>query len=314
MRMRIMAVVCGLAVGAISVAGAEPAMEETIASDDLLSGEANERLESIGRRAAEQELILQVNAPDIWESEIMTPVRRGAGDGGLEVNFVNTMRDTVLIRGVHEMEEEDPLETLKRITNDAKARSIEEAGDTGESAGAKTGSAAPGAPRSEKSSNSRPDIEQPAMEAPETRVERPRAELPRSDIGESTRRVNGEESEQSGQRAAPRPAPEPSKKPDLAPPQPGDGPSSATGGDAAGKTAEKERFEDLYNEGRTIRRSLTAEQLRKDDRIYSGNHHNVVVRRGISTSVFWLEGELPDGRIEHQERNRYVVIESKQER
>lgn len=314
MRMRIMAVVCGLAVGAISVAGAEPAMEETIASDDLLSGEANERLESIGRRAAEQELILQVNAPDIWESEIMTPVRRGAGDGGLEVNFVNTMRDTVLIRGVHEMEEEDPLETLKRITNDAKARSIEETEDTGESAGAKTGSDAPGSPRSEKSSNSRPDIEEPAMEAPETRVERPRAELPRSDIGESTRRVNGEESEQSKQRAAPRPAPEPSEKPDLAPPQPGEGASPATGGEAAGKTAEKERFEDLYNEGRAIRRSLTAEQLRKDDQIYSGNHHNVVVRRGISTSVFWLEGGLPDGRIEHQERNRYVVIESKQER
>lgn len=314
MRMRIMAVVCGLAVGAISVAGAEPAMEETIASDDLLSGEANERLESIGRRAAEQELILQVNAPDIWESEIMTPVRRGAGDGGLEVNFVNTMRDTVLIRGVHEMEEEEPLETLKRITNDAKARSIEETENTGESAGAKTGAAAPGSPSSEKSSNSRPDIEQPAMEAPETGVERPRAELPRSDIGESTRRVNGEESEQSEQRAAPRPAPESSEKPDLAPPQPGEGASPATGGDAAGKTAEKERFEDLYNEGRAIRRSLTAEQLRKDDRIYSGNHHNVVVRRGISTSVFWLEGGLPDGRIEHQERNRYVVIESKQER
>lgn len=310
MRMRMMLLACGLAVGVIPVAGAEAVMEETIASDVLLSGEANERLEDIGRRAAEEGLVLQVNAPDIWESEIMTPVRRGAGDGGLEVKFVNSMRDTVLIRGVEEGEDEDPLETLKRITNNAKARSIEQDSNGGDTPEAETSSAPAGSSRSEKPSGSRPDIEQPSMDVPEVRVERPRAELPRSDVRESARQVNGARAEP---RSTPEPRPQQAERPDAASRQSGDRASAPDAG-TAGEAAEKERFEEVYNQGRAIRRSLGTDQLKKDDLIYSGEHHNVVVRRGISTSVFWLDGELPENRIEHQERNRYVVVESKEER
>ncbi len=185
MRMKFMVVVCGLAVGMMSMASAEPALKETISSDDLLSGAANERLEEIGRRAADNELVLQVNAPDIWESEILTPVRRGAGDTRIEIKFVNALRDTVMIRGVGADEAEDPLETLKRITNNAKARSLlEDEPREQESEPAPRDSGASG-----ERSPSRPDIERPDTEVPEMRVERPAAKLPRSNARESSRRA-----------------------------------------------------------------------------------------------------------------------------
>lgn len=316
MRMRFIAVVCGLAVGMVPVASAEPVMEETIASDALLSGEANERLQDIGRRAAEQELVLQVNAPDIWESEILTPVRQGAGDTRLEVKFVNTMRDTVTIRGVEASEAEDPLETLKRITNNAKARSVteqmEQDDGAGQGAGREAASSSPS--QSNKSSKSRPDIERPDTNVPEVRVERPTPEMPQSDLKASSRRLY--EDEAARQSAGP-PEPEAAEDPE---------PASAPGGDPEGDetdasiedsraaSKEKRRLEDLYNDGRAVRRSLAPDELQKDDLIYSGNHHNLVVRDGIATRTFWLEGDLPEDRVEHQEHNRYVVIESKDQR
>lgn len=316
MRMRSIAVVCGLAVGMVPVASAEPVMEETIASDALLSGEANERLQDIGRRAAEQELVLQVNAPDIWESEILTPVRQGAGDTRLEVKFVNTMRDTVTIRGVEASEAEDPLETLKRITNNAKARSVteqmEQDDGAGQGAGREAASSSPS--QSNKSSKSRPDIERPDTNVPEVRVERPTPEMPQSDLKASSRRLY--EDEAARQSAGP-PEPEAAEDPEPASAPGGDPERDETDAsieDSRAASKEKRRLEDLYNDGRAVRRSLAPDELQKDDLIYSGNHHNLVVRDGIATRTFWLEGDLPEDRVEHQEHNRYVVIESKDQR
>lgn len=316
MRMRFIAVVCGLAVGMVQVAIAEPVMEETIASDALLSGEANERLQDIGRRAAEQELVLQVNAPDIWESEILTPVRQGAGDTRLEVKFVNTMRDTVTIRGVEASEAEDPLETLKRITNNAKARSVteqmEQDDGAGQGAGREAASSSPS--QSNKSSKSRPDIERPDTNVPEVRVERPTPEMPQSDLKASSRRLY--EDEAARQSAGP-PEPEAAEDPEPASAPGGDPERDETDAsieDSRAASKEKRRLEDLYNDGRAVRRSLAPDELQKDDLIYSGNHHNLVVRDGIATRTFWLEGDLPEDRVEHQEHNRYVVIESKDQR
>lgn len=318
MRMRFIAVVCGLAVGMVPAASAEPVMEETIASDVLLSGEANEHLQDIGRRAAEQDLVLQVNAPDIWESEILTPVRQGAGDTRLEVKFVNTMRDTVTIRGVEASEAEDPLDTLKRITNDAKARSVTEQMEQDDRAGqgAERKAASSSASQSNKSSKSRPDIEKPDTNVPEVRVERPTPEMPQSDVRGSSRRLY--ENEAPRQSAEPpeaeaeaeaEMAEESAPAPDSDPGQ--DEPGASTQ-DTRAASKEKRRLEDLYNGGRAVRRSLAPNELEEDDLIYSGNHHNLVVRDGITTKTFWLEGDLPENRVEHQERNRYVVVERKE--
>lgn len=304
MRMKFMVVVCGLAVGMVSMAVAEPALKETISSEDLLSGAANERLEGIGRRAAENELVLQVNAPDIWESEILTPVRRGAGDIRIEIKFVNALRDTVVIRGVGADEAEDPLETLKRITNNAKARSLlEDEPREKESESAPRDSAA-----SSGQSPSRPDIERPDTEVPEMRVKRPAAKLPRSDAGESSRRAREDRDEG---RLASRPRPEPSEQPDPVPPAATPTPEEEQApADESEAVEERRRFERLYNDGRTIREDLGADDLKKGDLIFSGAHYNVVVRQGISTKTYWLKGDLPEERIEHQERNRYLVADS----
>lgn len=311
MRMRFIAVVCGLAVGMVSVAGAEPVMDETIASDALLSGEANERLQDIGRRAAEQELVLQVNAPDIWESEILTPVRQGAGDTRLEVKFVNTMRDTVVIRGVEASEAEDPRETLKRITNNAKARSVTEEMERNEKAGQDESAASSRNSQSKKSSKSRPDIDKPDTNVPEVRVERPSPDMPQSNPGNSSHRLYADG-------MVPQSVERPQSEADEAGPvsTPDDGEeeaeTAASTDDNEAAAKEKRRLEDLYNDGRTIRRTLSADELKKKDLIYSGNHHNLVVREGITTKTFWLEGSLPEDQVEHQERNRYVVVESKE--
>lgn len=321
MRMRFIGVVCGLAVGMVSVASGEPVMEETIASDVLLSGEANEHLQDIGRRAAEQDLVLQINAPDIWESEILTPVRQGAGDTRLEVKFVNTMRDKVIIRGVEASDAEDPLETLKRITNNAKARSVTEQMEQNDKAeqGAGREAASSNGSQSNKSPKSRPDIEKPDTNVPEVRVERPTPEMPQSDLSGSSRRLY--EDEAARQSAGPPEAevkaesegaeePDPMSEPDGDPQR--DEPGASTE-DARAASKEKRRMEDLYNDGRAVRRSLAPNELQENDFIYSGNYHNLVVRDGITTKTFWLEGDLPESRVEHQERNRYVVVESNED-
>lgn len=309
MRMRFMAMVCGLAVGVMSMAvGAQPALQESIPSDQLLSGEADEHLEEIGRRAAGMELVLQVNAPDIWESEILTPLRRGAGDTRIEVKFVNTLRDTVVIRGVEAGQDEDPLDTLKRITNNAKARSLM-ADDPQEQ---EAESRQPNSAQENGKSSLRPDIEGPDTDVPEMRVERPRAELPKSNARESSRRARADRAEK---RPDPAPQPKSAEEPASSPPDAGpveEGVSPTPAEDAAA-AEEKKRFEDMYNNGRAIRRSLAVDELRKDDLIFAGEHQNVVVRRGISTTAFWLDGAFPENRVEHQERNRYVVIERKEE-
>lgn len=312
MRMRFIAVVCGLAVGMVSVAVAEPVMDETIASDALLSGEANERLQDIGRRAAEQELVLQVNAPDIWESEILTPVRQGAGDTRLEVKFVNTMRDTVVIRGVEASEAEDPRETLKRITNNAKARSVTEEMERNEKAGQDESAASSRNSQSEKSSKSRPDIDKPDTKVPEVRVERPSPDMPQSNPGNSSHRLSADG---MVPQSVERPQPEVDEPGPVSTPDDGveQAETAASTDDNEAAVKEKRRLEDLYNDGRTIRRTLSADELKKKDLIYSGNYHKVVVRKGITRKTFWLEGELPASRIQHQEGNRYVVTESKEE-
>lgn len=311
MRMRFIAVVCGLAVGMVSVASAEPVMEETIGSDVLLSGEANEHLQDIGRRAAEQDLVLQVNAPDIWESEILTPVRQGAGDTRLEVKFVNTMRDTVTIRGVEASEAEDPLDTLKRITNNAKARSVTDEMERDERADQEEETASQTDSRSNESSRSRPDIDKPDTEIPEVRVERPTPDMPQSDLSGSSRRLYEDE---ASRQSAGRPQPEVKKPgPISAPEDDAKQAEAATStGDDGAAAKEKHRLEGLYNDGRAIRRTLSVNELKKKDLIYSGNYHNLVVRKGITRRTFWLEGGLPEDRVEHQERNRYVVVESKE--
>jgi hypothetical protein len=310
--MRFIAVVCGLAVGMVSVASAEPVMEETIASDVLLSGEANERLQDIGRRAAEQELVLQVNAPDIWESEILTPLRQGAGDTRLEVKFVNTMRDTATIRGVEASKAEDPLETLKRITNDAKARSVMDEMERDEGTAREEEAASSRRPPSSKSPSSRPDIEKPDTNVPEVRIERPSPDMPQSNPGNSSRRLYDEgmvrQSAESPQPEVDDSGPVPAPDDDVEQAE-----SAASTDDDRAAAKEKRRLEGLYNNGRAIRRTLSADELEEKDLIYSGNHHNVVVRKGITRKTFWLEGVMPERRVEHQERNRYVVVESNEE-
>lgn len=301
MRIKVFAMVCGLAVGVgvVSTAAAEPVLRESIHSKELLAGEANELLETIGRRAAEEELVLQINAPDIWESEILTPVRRGAGDTRLEVKFVNTLRDTVVIRGVKAGEDEDPLDTLKRITNNAKAHSIQDAAPEPARQQSMPPATKPNGPPT-----SPPDIERPTTEVPEMHVERPSAQLPETDTQASSRRAREKRVE-----SLPAPEPEPVEQPAPEPPPV----PAATEPDESGAAArEEDRFEDLYNDGRPIRRSLAPDELKPEDLVFSGEHRNVVVRRGISTDAFWLEGALPEERLEHQERNRYVVVEPAQ--
>ncbi len=101
------------------------------------------------------------------------------------------------------------------------------------------------------------------------------------------------------------------RRPDPVPPAPARTPDEEQApADEAHAAEERQRFERLYNDGRTIREELGQDELKKGDLIFSGTHHNVVVRRGISTTAYWLEGDLPEDRIEHQERNRYRVADA----
>lgn len=305
MRLRVIAI---LGAVALATTASAQVLNEKLSSEAVLSGEATKRLEDIGRRAAEADLVLQVNAPDLWEAEILTPVRRGAGDKRLEIKFVNTMSETVVIRGVKAGENEDPLETLKRITNNAKARSIQ-AEEEAEAAS----QPAPGQQSSEPASNSRPDIERPKMDVPEVRVERPQARLPEADARESSRKARGE----GGVAQSPAPAPaaqesaaaaraaEATEERGVATGEQDAAESRAV--DEAAADEEAERFERLYNNGRSIRRTIRPGELEAGDLVFRGNYHDVVVRRGISTDAFWLDGDIPEERLEHENRNRYAV-------
>lgn len=301
-----------LAVIAGQAGAVEPVVEARIEGRAVLDGEADDRLRAIGRRAAREHLALQVSAPDLWERRILDPIRVGAGDASLTIKYVNALSDVVTITGIPVDQAEDPLETLRRITRNAKARAAG-IGEQDEEEPVIADTRRPQEP-----SGSAPEIERPAMDLPEVKVDRPRAALPTPGNGR-----NGLPSASETARAGARNGAGAGNNGAGAARARGEGDAGGDGAGARGTpvanaapaeesevAAERERFERLYNEGRTIGSSLEPGQLERGDLVFTGAHHSVVVRRGISTRAYWLKGELrlDQSGIEHAERNKYLVV------
>lgn len=292
----------------------ETVLDERFSGNAVLDGEADEQLRAIGRRAASENLALQVTAPDLWERRILEPIHAGAGEKELIIEFVNALSDTVEIQGIPADQAEDPLETLKRITQNAKARAA--------GAGAERRPVerqASGSPQRPEN-RPRPDIERPSTEIPEMKVERPRASLPAPGFNGKSgaeKRDSADPSKTGTQASAHAMASEPAPAADSH-----DATHSTAAADSASRTppstvqaavaedgrGERALFERLYNQGRAIEARLDAFELKPGDLVFTGEHWNVVVRRGISSEAYWLEGEMPGERVAHVERNKYRVV------
>lgn|GEM_PF-6687560 len=285
-------------VAGVSAHAVELSLDVTFEGGKVLDGDADQQLKEIGRRAADENLALEVRAPDLWKSRVLQPIRDGVGKADVKIEFVNVLAKEVRVRGLPADQAEDPIETLKRITSGAKAHAAGIDQSAQESAPA---------PRSVPESGSeaaseRPDMKQPDLDMPKVKVKRPSAHLP--DVSEAARDSISDSSDdpEGGPRRA-------GESRAAEPPAAGDVNAGGAAGENAGSAAEERKlFERLYNDARDIDRTLTPEQLEEGDLVFSGQFMNVVVRRKISTDAYWLQGALPMERLRHDERNRYTVM------
>lgn len=271
----------------------ELSLDVTFEGGKVLDGDADRQLKSIGQRAADENLALEVRAPDLWKSRVLQPIRDGVGRADVKIEFVNVLTKEVRVRGLPADQAEDPIDTIKRITSGAKAHAA--------GLDQKEQDAAPApAPRSvpESGSNAgseRPDMKRPDLEVPKVEVERPSAHLP--DVSEAAR-DSISDSGTGGRGSA-------GKQPAAEPPETS---GSSVPGTTESAAQERKLFERLYNDGRDIDRTLSPGQLEEGDLVFTGQFMNVVVRRKISADAYWLRGSLPMDRLRHDERNRYTVV------
>ncbi|MCE3004309.1 MAG: hypothetical protein LW860_16665, partial [Xanthomonadaceae bacterium] len=79
------------------VAGQAMAQSADISGAQLLSGDADARLQGLAREAAAANRKLVISAPEYWHEMILEQVRRGGGDG-VQVEVRDSFAEAVMVR------------------------------------------------------------------------------------------------------------------------------------------------------------------------------------------------------------------------
>jgi len=82
---------------ALLAAGQALAQGADISGAQLLSGNADARLQSLAREAAAANRRLVISAPEYWHEMILEQVRRGGGDA-LQVEVRDSFAEAVMVR------------------------------------------------------------------------------------------------------------------------------------------------------------------------------------------------------------------------
>ncbi|MFN7551768.1 MAG: hypothetical protein ACK59M_02035 [Pseudomonadota bacterium] len=270
---------------ALLAAGQALAQGADISGAQLLSGNADARLQSLAREAAAANRRLVISAPEYWHEMILEQVRRGGGDA-LQVEVRDSFAEAVMVRS----------EAIAPPAPAPPAAVASAPASTARSPAPAPRPASP-APRPAPAATSRPAP--PSAPA----VLRPVASAAAPAI--PTAGGQGQPPARTPGAVAAMPAIAPAAPPVAAP--------ATTSGSAAAETAAiRRRFEQGLNGGRPITRTLGQTLLEPGDVLYVRGDVIAVQRRdSLRSLLFWLEGGIELLRIELRETGpgRYLVMD-----
>jgi hypothetical protein len=278
-----------LAVGNVMAQSAD------ISGAQLLSGDADARLQALAREAAAGNRKLVISAPEYWHEMILEQVRRGGGDG-LQVEVRDSFAEAVMVRS----DSLAPAEPVAAVEPEPAAAPAPAPAPVVQRPPPPAAPAPRPAPAQSVPRPATPVVAAPPPVPPPVAAQpAPRPAAP-----------------------APTPAPAPAQAVAPAPAQPVAAapapaaapatPAASSGSAEAEAAAIKRRLEASLNGGARITRSISQTSLEPKDVLYVRGEVIAVQRRdSLRSQLYWLEGGIELMRVELRESgpNRYVVVE-----
>jgi hypothetical protein len=286
------------------------AQQADITGAQLLSGEADARLQQIARQAAATDKKVVISAPAYWHDLILEQVRKGGGDN-VAVEVRDSFAESVLVR-----------------IDEGEAAAVPAASPEPTPAPVVTPSPTPTptpapAPRPVATPTPSPRPAAPTP-SPTPRPAATPAPAPRPVATPAPAPSPG-----ATPTPVPTPAPTPTPTPTPAPrpaatPAPAPAPAAAAAPSPAPTAQErrssveaqvasiKRRLEENLNAGERVGDTLVQTQLEPGDVVYvEGPVRAVLRRQSLRNRLFWLDGEFELMRVELKElgNDRYQVVE-----
>ena len=297
--------------------------EIDIPSEDLLSGQADERLKAIGERVATEGKSIQVTVPSYWKDMVTEQLRASEAAANLEMTYRDTFIESVIVRI-----SDEPLAVTSRPASTPAPKPVAQTPKP----------VAPDAPAVDRRASRETAQGQLREQAEEMRNERAvpqKQEIPDvaptvtmsrpSDVlGESGAEPSSEKTEQVAVEDADPIAEEPEDMPvaeqqvaalpaeeDVSESEPevetaNDG-VAAENEEAAARASLSERL----NNGQEIYKTLSVSQLRRGDQLFVTDGIIAVVRRSrVGRNAYWLDGNLNLDReeIRRERAGKYEVL------
>lgn len=253
---------------ALLYSAAAMAQEVDLNGKDFLSGAGDAKLADIARQAAAEGKVLEVTAPDYWQSKVAGKLHAGAANVGIKAN--NGFFENVSVRAIAGKAEPKPADAA------AKAAAAERS--AADRAAAERAAAERAA--ADRAESDRIAAEQAA--AAKAAADRAAADKAAAEKAAADKAVADKAAAEKA--AADKAAAEK---------------AAATKAAADKIAAIRSRMEKNVNDGREADGALNVSQLQKDDQLFIDENIRGVVRRsGAHTQMFWLEGDLNLDRVE----------------
>ena len=304
-----------------------------VTGPELLSGNADEKLQAAAREAQASGRKLVISAPEYWHEMVLEQIRKAAPD--VEVDLRDSFAESVMVRG-ESSAPAAPVDPVPEVVPapapaPAPAASVAETPRTPPpQPAASTPPPAPQpAPQPVQRSSAPPSASAPApAPAPAQAAPAPRSSPPAQPVVERTPAP----ATQPPPVQAPPPQPQPQPQPErvapappaavattpppqpapASPPAPAAEPATTTRSADAQIASIKRRLEQNLNAGGTVTATLSPTQLEVNDVIYAEGPVRAVLRRGsVRNTLFWLEGDIELRRVELRELagDRYQVMQ-----
>jgi hypothetical protein len=285
--------------------GQAPVAQLDITPDQLLGGSADEQLREYGARAVAENLAVSVTAPGYWRALVVEQIEAGAGEANISLSFRETIIESVIVRLSNRTDAQGTAssatttqaspassgpvgpapEAPKREDREDMARS--EAALKSRTRESVAANAAPVMPDTRQilQPSYRPTLTVPMEKSTATFAESP--EISPSDIPEEAGAPDvASESEPEPQEQVAITNPPTTIQEPAVQPEPVENPADS---DSANRASLERRL----TSGDSIEKTLTVDQLRRDDQLFKTGDLVVVVRSSrIGRNLYWLEGEF----------------------
>ena len=303
------------------------AQQANVTGPELLSGNADRRLQDVARSAKDGGKKLVISAPEYWHEMILEQVRKGGG-GDVQVELRDSFAETVSVRAEDTAPAPAPEPTPEPEPTPVAAPAPKPTPPPVQRtipSQAPAQAATPPAPR---------NVPTPAPATPTVAAPAPKpAPVPPARPAPTPAQTPPVVPQAAAPAPPPAPAPAPVPEPEpataavvpaapaptpaappptaVATPAPPAAPARAASSDAEIASI-KRRLEQNLNGGKTVGESLTQTALEVGDVIYVQGPVRAVLRRGsVRNELYWLEGELNLMRVELKELagERYQVAQ-----